>query len=50
MLALIRELFAYMAARNKWWLFPIMITVLVFGGLLVLAQGTAVAPFIYTIF
>jgi hypothetical protein len=50
MLALTRELFAYMAARKKWWLLPILITVLVFGGLLILAQGSAVAPFIYTIF
>ena len=50
MLMLVRELFAYMSARKKWWLLPILFVVLVFGGLLILAQGSAVAPFIYTIF
>jgi Family of unknown function (DUF5989) len=50
MLALTRELLAYMSARKKWWLLPILLVVLIFGGLLILAQGTAVAPFIYTIF
>jgi hypothetical protein len=45
-----RELFAYMGARKKWWLLPILLTLLVFGGLLVLAQGSAVAPFVYTVF
>jgi hypothetical protein len=50
MLALTRELFAYMGARKKWWLLPILLVVLVFGGLLILAQGSAVAPFIYAIF
>jgi hypothetical protein len=50
MLSLTRELFAYMGARRKWWLLPILIVVLVFGGLVVLAQGSAIAPFIYTIF
>jgi hypothetical protein len=50
MVTLVRELFAYMGARKKWWLLPILVVVLVFGGLLILAQGSAVAPFIYTIF
>jgi hypothetical protein len=50
MLSLARELFAYMGARGKWWLLPVLIVVLLFGGLLVLAQGSAVAPFIYSIF
>jgi hypothetical protein len=50
MLTLTRELFGYMGARKKWWLLPILIVVVLFGGLLVLAQGSAVAPFIYTIF
>ena len=50
MLALIPELLAYMNARKKWWLLPILVVVVIFGGLLVLAQGSAVAPFIYTIF
>lgn len=50
MVALARELFAYMGARKKWWLLPILIMLLVFGGLLILVQGSAVAPFVYTVF
>ena len=50
MLALIKELFAYMGARKKWWLLPIVSVLLLFGGLLVLAKGSALAPFIYTVF
>jgi hypothetical protein len=50
MLAFTRELFAYMGARKKWWLLPVIVVLLVFGGLLVLAQGSAVAPFVYTVF
>ncbi len=50
MLPLMRELFAYMGARKKWWLMPIFIVLLVFGGLLILAKGSALAPFVYTIF
>ncbi|HUS95956.1 MAG TPA: DUF5989 family protein [Hyphomicrobiaceae bacterium] len=45
-----RELLAYLNARKKWWLLPIIIVLLVFGGLLVLGQGSAVAPFVYTVF
>jgi hypothetical protein len=48
--ALAREFLAYMSARKKWWLAPILIVLLIFGGLLILAQGSAVAPFIYTVF
>ena len=50
MTALSRELFAYMSARKKWWLAPIILVLIIFGGLLILAQGSAVAPFIYTVF
>ena len=50
MIALLRELIAYMGARKKWWLLPIVMVLVVFGGLLILAQGSAVAPFIYTVF
>jgi len=39
-----------MKARKKFWLMPIVLMLLVFGGLVVLAQGSAVAPFIYTLF
>ncbi len=44
------ELWAYMKTRKKFWLMPIMVMFAVFGGLIVLTQGSAVAPFIYTIF
>ncbi|MBT4690916.1 MAG: hypothetical protein HOK21_22900 [Rhodospirillaceae bacterium] len=44
------ELWAFMRNRKKFWLLPIMIMMLLFGGLIVLTQGSAVAPFIYTIF
>jgi NAD/NADP transhydrogenase beta subunit len=50
MLTLVREFFAYMSQRKKWWLLPIIVLALIFGGLLILAQGSAVAPFIYTVF
>lgn len=50
MLSLVKELFAYMSARKKWWLLPVITILLIVGGLLVLAQGSAVAPFIYTVF
>ena len=39
-----------MTARKKFWLLPLMHVLLVFGGLIVLAKGSAIAPFIYTIF
>jgi hypothetical protein len=48
--SLLKELFAYMRARKKWWLLPVLIVLLVFGGLLILAQGSALGPFIYTVF
>ena len=44
------ELWQFLRVRKKFWLAPIMLIVLLFGGLLVLAQGSAVAPFIYTVF
>jgi hypothetical protein len=44
------ELWAYMRIRKKWWLAPILIVMLLLGALLVFAQGSALAPFIYTIF
>ena len=49
-MSLIVELWQFMRVRKKFWLLPIMIMTLLFGGLIVLTQGTAVAPFIYTIF
>jgi hypothetical protein len=46
----IRELLQFLKARKKFWMLPIIIVMVAFGGLLVLAQGSAVAPFIYTLF
>jgi len=46
----LEELWSFMRDRKKFWLLPLLIVMLVFGGLLVLAQGSAVAPFIYTLF
>ena len=46
----IAELWAFMKVRKKFWLLPIMLMMILFGGLVVLSQGSAVAPFIYTIF
>jgi len=50
MISFIREIWAFMRARKKFWLLPIVLILVMFGGLLILAQGSAVAPFIYTIF
>jgi hypothetical protein len=49
-MSFLAELFAFMRARKKFWLLPIVIMMAIFGGLIVLTQGSAVAPFIYTIF
>ena len=50
MIAFLRELLAYMGARKKWWLLPILVVFVTVSALLILAQGSAVAPFIYTVF
>jgi hypothetical protein len=47
---LLGELWDFLGARKKWWLAPIIIVMLLVGGLLIFAQGSALAPFIYTIF
>ena len=49
-MSFLAELWAFMRNRKKYWLIPIFIVMFVFGGLLVLVEGSAVAPFIYTIF
>jgi len=46
----IRELWTFVRVRRKYWLLPILIMMGLFGGLILLTQGTAVAPFIYTLF
>ena len=49
-MSFIKEFFEFLRFRKKYWLLPIIIVLALFGGLIVLSQGTAVAPFIYTIF
>ena len=49
-MSFLRELVAFMRARKKYWLVPIIVMMVVFGGLVVLSKGSAIAPFIYTIF
>tara|TARA_Y100000591_G_C21206243_1_gene393283 strand:- start:184 stop:333 length:150 start_codon:yes stop_codon:yes gene_type:complete len=46
----IKEFWSFLKNRKKFWLLPILIFLVIFGGLIILTQGTAVAPFIYTIF
>jgi Family of unknown function (DUF5989) len=48
--SVVGELWAFMRVRKKWWLGPIVLVLVLFGTLIVLTQGSAVAPFIYTIF
>ncbi len=49
-MSFLRELWTFLRVRKKFWLLPILLLMTVFGGLIVLTQGSAVAPFIYTIF
>ena len=50
MMGFMKELFMFLKVRKKLWLAPIIVIMLIFGGLLILAQGSVVAPFIYTLF
>ncbi len=50
MIEIIKEIFIFLRLRKKLWLSPIIIIMLIFGGLLVLSQGSVMAPFIYTLF
>jgi len=49
-MSFIREFFEFLKTRKKYWLFPILLVLVLFGGLIILSQGSAIAPFIYTIF
>jgi hypothetical protein len=49
-LSIVHELWSYLKVRKKWWLFPILLFLLIIGTLLVLAEGSVVAPLIYTLF
>ncbi len=46
----IKEFFEFLKIRKKYWLLPIIFVLVIFGGLIILSQGSAIAPFIYTIF
>ena len=46
----LKEFIRFLVVRKKYWLLPIIITIFLFGGLVILSQGSVVAPFIYTIF
>ena len=49
-MSFLKEFWAFMKARKKYWLVPILVVMAALGALIVLAQGSAVAPFIYTLF
>jgi Family of unknown function (DUF5989) len=50
MLEFVKDMWAFMRERKKFWLAPIVVVMVLLGGLIVFAQGSAVAPFIYTLF
>ena len=49
-IAIIREFWEFLKIRKKWWLTPIFVMLLLLGALIVLTEGSAIAPFIYTLF
>lgn len=49
-MSFLKELWQFLRVRKKFWLLPIIIVMILIGGLIVLAQGSTVAPFIYTLF
>jgi hypothetical protein len=49
-LSIIREFWQFLKVRKKWWLIPIVVSLLLLGALLLFAESSAVAPFIYTLF
>ena len=49
-MSFIKEFLEFLRVRKKYWLLPILIVLVIFGGLIILSQGSAIAPFIYTIF
>jgi Family of unknown function (DUF5989) len=49
-MAFVREFWDFLRVRKKFWLLPVLLVLGMFGGLIVLAQGSAVAPFVYTLF
>ena len=49
-MSFLKEFLEFLKVRKKYWLFPILIVLVLFGGLIILSQGSAIAPFIYKIF
>ena len=49
-MSFLKEFFEFLKIRKKYWLLPILIVLVLFGALIVLSQGSAIAPFIYTLF
>jgi len=50
MASFLKEFWTFLRARKKYWLLPVLVMMLIFGGLVVLTKGSAIAPFIYTLF
>tara|TARA_B110000444_G_C18748307_1_gene551419 strand:+ start:631 stop:783 length:153 start_codon:yes stop_codon:yes gene_type:complete len=50
MVAFFKEFWSFLKVQKKYWLIPLLIVIVLFGGLVILSQGSALAPFIYTIF
>ena len=50
MMSIVAELWGFLRVRKKFWLVPVLLMLLIFGGLMIFVQGSAVAPFIYTLF
>ena len=49
-MAFLKEFWEFLKVRKKYWLLPILVVLVLFGGIIILSQGTVIAPFIYTIF
>ncbi|HEY5226010.1 MAG TPA: DUF5989 family protein [Methylovirgula sp.] len=49
-MGILAELFEFMGTRKKFWMMPLLVLFLIFGGLFILSQGSVIAPFIYTLF
>ncbi|MDA3893706.1 MAG: DUF5989 family protein [Salinivirgaceae bacterium] len=50
MMDFLKDLWMYLRERKKWWLMPVIVILLLFGVLIILSSGSAIAPFIYTLF
>jgi len=50
MMEVIKDLWSFLKERKKWWLFPVLLVIMLLGTLIVFSSGSAIAPFIYTLF